>query len=82
MNLILKDSYSNKNSLLLERIFKSNKAILESLTRNIPGFAIEFKKQIINCPIFYKKWNFYLIFTLKNKIWILLNLNQSFHPIL
>lgn len=59
MNLNLKESHLNKNSVILEKILKSNKAILETLTKNIPGLGLEFKRQILNSQILFDKMNLF-----------------------
>lgn len=75
-NLNTKDSIS-KTGLFLEKILKSNKAILESLTNYAHGFNLELKKQILENPIFLEKmkslFNFYKkenmdLVSLRNKV--------------
>jgi len=57
MNLNLKEDHLNKNSLLQEKILKSNKSILETLMKNIPGLGLEFKKQLISSQTLFDKMN-------------------------
>jgi len=69
MNLYTKDGHLNKNTLLLEKILKSNKAILETLTKNIPGLGLDIKKQIINSPILIEKMSlFFAYYTKKENV--------------
>jgi len=69
MNLNHRESHLNKNSLLLEKILKSNKSILETLTKNLPSLGIEFKKQIINSSVFKEKMSlFFEYYTKKENV--------------
>lgn len=67
MNLNSKDNHLNKNSVLLEKILKSNKAIIETLTKNIPGLGLDFKKQIINSQTLFEKMNLLFEFYTKKE---------------
>lgn len=67
MNLNLKDSHLNRNGSLLEKILKSNKAILETLTKNISGLGLDFKKQIINSQTLFDKMNLLFDFYTKKE---------------
>jgi len=67
MNLNLKDSHFNRNSVLIEKILKSNKVILETLTKNIPGLGLEFKKHIINSQVLYEKMNLFFDYYTKKE---------------
>lgn len=62
MNLNLKE-LSKKNKFNLEKLLKSNRAIIDKLTMPTNGGNIELKKQIINSQIFFEKmknlFNFY-----------------------
>jgi len=67
INFNLKDTYLNKNGVL-QKILKSNKAIIEILTKNIPGLGLEFKKEVLSSQILFEKMKLLFDFYTKKEI--------------